>query len=85
MPSGDMDKMSRLIVAALLGTWLVFIGMTYHAEYPRTMIELSGQPWWRAILIAAVLASAYWCPRISVLAALALVLYLADVRALTQL
>ena len=84
-PSGQFDKRARLIVSALLGTWLLFIGLTYHAEYPKTLIELSGQPWWRALLVGGVLASAFWCPRIGVLAALAVILYLADVRALTQL
>ena len=84
-PSGSMDRMARLIIAALLGTWLLFIGMQYHAEYPKTIIDLSGQPWWRALLVGGVLASAFWCPRIGVLSALAVILYLADVRALTQL
>lgn len=85
MPTGHGDKLVRLIVAALLGTWLLFVGLVYHAEYPQTLIEMSGQPWWRALLVGGVVASAFWCPRISVLAALAVILYLADVRALTQL
>ncbi len=85
MPSNSLDKTLRLIVFALLATWLVFVGLIYHAEYPKSLIELTGQPWWRAIMVAAVFAAAYWCPRISALAALAVILYLADVRALTQL
>jgi hypothetical protein len=84
-PSGDADKIARMAAAAILGTWLLFYGAVYHAEYPRVAIELSGQPWWRALLVGGVLAAAWWCPRVGALAALSLILYLADLRALTTL
>lgn len=84
-PTGDMDKIARMAAAAVLATWLLFYGAVYHAEYPRVAIELSGQPWWRALLICATIAAAWWCPRVGALAALAVVLYLADLRALTAL
>jgi hypothetical protein len=84
-PTGDIDKIARMSAAALLAVWLIFYGAIYHAEYPRTAIELSGQPWWRALLVGGVLAAAWWCPRVGALAALTLILYLTDLRALTTL
>jgi len=84
-PTGDIDKIARMSVAVILGVWLLFYGAIYHAEYPRAAIELSGRPWWRALLVGAVLAAAWWCPRVGALAALTLILYLADLRALTSL
>lgn len=84
-PTGDIDKIARMSAAAILAVWLLFYGAIYHAEYPRATIELSGQPWWRAGLVGAVLAATWWCPRVGILAALTLILYLADLRALTSL
>lgn len=81
--SGKIDTIARLSVAILLGVWLLTIGMSFHAEYPRDLIELSGQPWWRLLMIVAAVSAAFWCPRVGVLAALAVILYLADLRALT--
>ena len=83
--TGQLDTVPRLIAAILLAVWLVMIGLTFQAEYPRQLIELSGQPWWRLLMVSAAMASAYWCPRVGVLFALAVVLYLADLRALVRL
>ena len=83
--TGQLDTVARLIAAILLAVWLVMIGLTFQAEYPRQLIELSGQPWWRLLMVAAAMAAAYWCPRVGVLFALAVVLYLADLRALVRL
>lgn len=81
--SGKIDTIARLSVAILLGVWLVTVGLSFQAEYPRDLIELAGQPWWRLLMIVAAVAAAFWCPRVGVLAALAVVVYLADLRALT--
>lgn len=81
--SGKIDTIARLSVAILLGVWLVTVGLSFQAEYPRDLIELAGQPWWRLLMILAAMAAAFWCPRVGVLAALAVVVYLADLRALT--
>ncbi len=85
MPSGNFDKISRMIVAVLLGIWLIGVGLTFHAEYPRELIELAGQPWWRLLVVVGAIAAAYWCPRVGILAAIAVVVYLADLRALTTI
>ena len=81
--SGKIDTIARLSVAILLGVWLLMVGLSFQAEYPRDLIELAGQPWWRLLMILAAVAAAFWCPRVGVLAALAVVVYLADLRALT--
>lgn len=81
--SGKIDTIARLSVAILLGVWLLTVGLSFQAEYPRDLIELAGQPWWRLLMILAAVAAAFWCPRVGVLAALAVVVYLADLRALT--
>ncbi len=82
--TGQLDTIARLSAAILLAVWLVMIGLTFHAEYPRELIELSGQPWWRLLMVAAAMAGAYWCPRVGILLALAVIVYLADLRALVR-
>ena len=84
MPSSQTDKALRIAAATLLGVWIFFVAGRYEAEYPRTLIELAGQPWWRVLVVGGAVAAAFWCPRVGVLAALAAILYLADIRALTQ-
>jgi hypothetical protein len=83
--SGQLDTVARLVSAILLAVWLIMVGLIFHAEYPRHLIELSGQPWWRLLMVAAAMAASYWCPRVGVLFALAVVLYLADLRALVRI
>ncbi len=80
----NLDKIARLAVAITLMIWLMIGGLAFHAEYSKEMIELAGQPWWRLLMVLMVMAGAYWCPRVGILAALTIILYLVDVRALTQ-
>lgn len=78
-----MERLSRALAITLLIIWLLVVGLIYHAPYPKEMIDLSGHPLWRILLVAGAVAGAYWCPQVGLLAALAVVLYLADLRALT--
>ncbi len=81
--TGQIDSIARMVVAILLGTWLIVFGLSFEAEYPKELIIMAGQPWWRLLMVIAAIAAAYWCPRVGVLAALAVVVYLAHLRALT--
>ena len=83
MTSDQIDSITRMMVSVLLGTWLIVFALRFDAEYPKELIIMAGQPWWRLLMVVAVLAAAYWCPRVGILAALAVVVYLADLRALT--
>lgn len=78
-----MERLSRAIAITLLIIWLLVVGLIYHAPYPKEMIDLSGQPLWRLLLVGGVVTGAYWCPQVGLLAALAVILYLSDLRALT--
>ena len=80
-----MERLSRALAITLLMVWLLVIGLIYNVPYPKEMIDLSGQPLWRLLLVAGAVAAAAWCPRVGILAALAVILYLADMRGLTQL
>lgn len=83
-PTDTTDKIARLSTAIVLIIWLIMHGLPFHAEYSKEFIELAGQPWWRLLMVLTVMAGAYWCPTVGVLAGLTVTLYLVDVRALTQ-
>lgn len=78
-----MERLGRALAITLLLIWLLVIGLIYHAPYPKEMIDLSGHPLWRLLLVAGAVSGAYWCPQVGLLAALAVILYLTDLRALT--
>lgn len=84
IPTSGADALSRQITIVLLLVWLMYIGLTYHKSYPKEMVELAGHPLWRLLLVVGAIAAATWCPRVGILAALAVILYLADMRSLTQ-
>ena len=83
-PTDTTDTIARLSTAIVLIIWLITKGLAFHAEYPKELVELAGQPWWRLLMVLTVRAGAYWCPTVGVLAALTIILYLVDVRSLTQ-
>lgn len=84
IPIDGVDALSRQIAIVLLFVWLMYIGLKYHKSYPKEMVELAGHPLWRLLLVVGAVAAAAWCPRVGILAALAVILYLADMRGLTQ-
>ena len=77
------DHLARQITAVLLLVWLLIVGMKYHAAYPKELVQLAGHPLWRLLVVVGAVAASVWCPRVGILAAIAVVLYLADMRSLT--
>lgn len=77
-PEGAADMVLRAAVIFGLSAWLFLYGMVFQEPYSLTMIELHLYPWWNIMLVLMVAAGAIWCPRVGVLAALAVLLYLTD-------
>ena len=80
--AGLVDNTLRIISAAALTIWLLFHGMLYDVPYDGKLIELHLYPWWNILLVVMVAGAAIWCPRVGVLAALAVFLYFSDMDAL---
>ena len=79
-----LDMTLRLISTMVLSIWLFFHGLVYQEPYDLAAIELSMYPWWNILLIAIVAVAATWCPRVGILAALAIFLYLSDMHILMR-
>lgn len=79
---GVIDNTLRIISATALIVWLLFHGMLYDVPYNTKLIELHLYPWWNILLVIMVAGAAIWCPRVGILAALAVFLYFSDMDAL---
>lgn len=66
----------------LLG-WNVFEGLSLRTPYPSTMVALWASPIWRIILLLAVWIGAEWCPRIGLMTAIAVLMYIINMIQIT--
>jgi hypothetical protein len=83
IPVGVVDGVFRLIlVFALLG-WNVFEGLSLRTPYPSTMVALWASPLWRFLLLLVVWLGAEWCPRVGILSAVAVVMYIVNMIQIT--
>jgi hypothetical protein len=83
-PGGTADITARLLATAVFFLWSVFEGSLFHTAYPVEWVLLYPIPYWRLFLVLTVIAAAAWCPRVGIMAAVALYFYLADMFHLTQ-
>ena len=79
----DTDKYLRSTVALLLLLWNWNVATLLEAPYPPVVVELYAIPLTRMFLLALVLLSAAWCPRVGIMAALAFICLGADVISFT--
>ena len=78
-PSPGVDGPARVAVMLLFAVLLVFYSMSFEVAYSRPLVDLYVFPWWRLLIVVAVLAAALWCPRVGAVVGLAAFFYLADV------
>lgn len=81
---GPLDMSLRFIIGTAFLLYILWYGTVFEAHYPPIFVELYAYPWWRGSLVVLVLALAYWCPRVGIIAALATLLYLSDMKTLTS-
>ena len=78
-----IDATLRLITVGILFVWVLLYGSVFEAPYSLKLVELHALPIWRLALALLVLIGAMWCPRVGIIAALAVFLYLGDLEKLT--
>jgi len=82
--SSSFDKTMRIFVAIVLFAWLLFVASSFEKTYNEKLIELYAEPLWRLLLVLAVFVSLLWCPRVGILATLAVFFYFHDVGAIIK-
>jgi len=81
--SHKVDIYLRLILVGVLFLAILLFGSVFEISYPHRLVELYAYPWWRLFLVCFVVISTWWCPRVGLLAALAVFFYLNDMHTLT--
>jgi hypothetical protein len=77
-PTGIVDASLRLIVILGLIGWNALESLSLRTPYPATMVALWESPVWRLSLLLAIWLGAEWCPRVGLLTALAVLMYIAN-------
>jgi hypothetical protein len=77
-PTGNIDAGLRLVMIMVLFGWNVLESLSLRTPYPLTMVALWDSRIWRVVLLITVWLGAEWCPRVGLLSALALVMYVAN-------
>ena len=77
-----VDGFIRVLVIIFACIFIVRYASLYEEEYSRTLIDLYVYPWWRILLVFVLIASAVWCPAVSIIVALLAFFYLSDMNTL---
>jgi hypothetical protein len=77
-PKGPVDMTLRLILILGLMGWNIFESLSLRTPYPATMVALWSSPLWRIALLFTIWLGAEWSPRVGVMTALAVVMYICN-------
>ena len=78
-----LDAFLRIAFVIGLFIWALLYGSAFEAPYSKVLVELHSVPWWRFIIALLAIFAAMWCPRVGLLAALAVFFYFSDLEKLT--
>jgi hypothetical protein len=78
-PSDQVDRYLRLSMAVLLFIFNALIATNLETPFPNLLVDAYSIPLTRIALLVLVLLSAYWCPSVGIMAALAYVSLGSDV------
>jgi hypothetical protein len=82
-PVGTLDAGLRMIMVLGLLGWNVFEGLSLRTPYPPTMVALWASPIWRTALLLTIWLGAEWCPRVGVMTAIAVLMYIGNMIQIT--
>jgi len=79
---GTVDGSLRLLFVVAAAVVLVLYSMVFELEYHTKLVDLYMYPLWRFAIVLLILFSSLWCGRVSILVALVVFFYLADMHTL---
>ena len=77
-PTGPVDIILRLILILGLMGWNIFESLSLRTPYPATMVALWSSPLWRIALLFTIWLGAEWSPRVGLMTAMAVVMYICN-------
>jgi hypothetical protein len=72
------DSYAKIIITALFLGWNVIEGAVFENEYPKTFVKLYPIPFWRLILLVALIAGSLWDPFVGIMLAFTTFFYVMD-------
>jgi hypothetical protein len=77
-PTGIVDAGLRIIIIFGLLGWNVLESLSLRTPYPSSVVALWDSPVWRITLLLLVWLGAEWCPRVGLMTAMAILMYIAN-------
>jgi len=74
----NLDGALRLGFVVVITFLIVTNSLIFEERYAERLVILHEFPWWRMLVVLLVILGAFWCPRVGIVLALLVVLYLAD-------
>ena len=78
----QLDGILQFIVIIFACIFIVRYASLYEEEYSTKLIDLYIHPWWRILLVLLLIASAVWCPTVSIVIAFLAFFYISDMNTL---
>ena len=79
---GTTDGVLRTLFVFLGVIVIVYYSSLMERRYHQKLATLYLQPWWRILVLLLVLFASLWCPRVGILVAFIVFLYLNDMNTL---
>jgi hypothetical protein len=79
-----LDGALRLTFIVIAVVLIVANSLVFEEPYAVKLAELHKKPWWRFLIVLAAIFAAVWCPRVGIVVALLIFLYLSDVEMLSK-
>jgi hypothetical protein len=75
----NFDGALRLGFVVVITFLVITSSLIFEEKYVEQLIILHDFPWWRMLVVLLVILGALWCPRVGIVLALLVTLYLADI------
>lgn len=80
--NGTTDGIFRTLFLFLAIIAMIHYSSLMERPYHQRLASLYLQPWWRVLILLLVLSAALWCPRVGMIVAFIVFLYLHDMNLL---
>jgi len=78
----DLENTAKLVFTIFFLIWNVVEGAKIDTHYPHQLVVLYFYPLWRVLVVATLLAAAFWCHRLGIMMAFAVFFYFMDMQLL---
>jgi len=74
----SMESYAKILITAVFLGWNVIEGAVFENEYPHSFVKLYPVPFWRLILLIALITGSLWDPFVGIMLAFTTFFYVMD-------